>query len=228
MAGYLLNLIYAKPTAATAATGLFVDDDPNAPERSKVWYTMGAGWPASIPAQDGQVMEVANLPSKVPPAPIPDSPPSGLPLFTCSLDDDIYVRLAANGTWGRLWPMWPDGLKMSLDYSSVFGRAATSDRGGATMSSPFVFLQSSRGAGTNSPRSVFSLLSNTPGPDGSFIFYLGRLAQNVVGQKGLGGPRDPNRGCAYSFNVGGNAYFNENGVNNQYAYGHDPKVIVKG
>lgn len=228
MSAYLLNLIYAKPAGATSATGLFVDDDPTSPERSKVWYSMGPGWPTTIPAQNAQVMEVANLPLKVPPPPVPDSPPSNQSLFTCSLDDDIYVRLAANGTWGRLWPMWPDGLKMSVDYSAVFGRPATSDRGGSTMSSPFVFVQSAHGAGTNSPRSVFSLLSNTPGPDGSFIFYLGHLAQNVVGQKGLGGPRDPNRKCTYSFNVGGNAYFTENGVNNQYAYGHDPGMGVRG
>jgi hypothetical protein len=229
MPGYLLNLIYSKPGAATSAHGLFLDDNPSAPERSKVWYSMGAAWPAVVPPkQDHQVMEVANLPLKVPPQPIPENPLPGQKGFGCSLGDDIYVRMAADASWGRLWPMWSDGLKMSLEYSAVFGRPNTSDHGGAIMASPFVFLEPERGSGFHSPRSVFSLRATTPGPDGSFIFYLGRLAQNAIGQKGKGDPHHPTRLSTYSFNVGANVYFTENGVEHQFAWGHDPQMGVTG
>lgn len=228
MPGYLLNLIYSKPAAAASANGLFLDDNPGAPERSKVWYSMGASWPSAVPQQNHQVMEVANLPLKVPPQPIPENAPSGTRGFSCNLGDDIYVRMAADGSWGRLWPMFPNGLKMSLEYSAVFGRPNTSDHGGASMASPFVFLDPAHGSGLHSPRSVFSLRSDTPGPDGSFIFYLGKLSQNGVGQKAKGDPHQPSRLSNYSFNVGANVFFTENNVQHQFAWGHDPQMGVQG
>jgi hypothetical protein len=119
-------------------------------------------------------------------------------------------------------------LKMSLEYAAIFGRPNTTDHGGATMASPFVFLETERGSGIHSPRTVFSLRTNTPGPDGSFIFYLGRLSQNSIGQKGKGDPDEPSRHRTYSFNVGANVYFTENNVQHQFAWGHDPKMAVKG
>ena len=190
MSGYLLNLHYSKPAAATSASGLFVDDNPSAPERSKVWYSMGSGWPAVAPTSD-QVMEASNLLRKVPPQPVPDNAHSGQERFVCSLGDDIYVRMAGDGSWGRLWPMWPEGMKMTLESLVVFGRPNTADHGGATLASPFVFVEPHHGSGIHSPRPAFSHRSTTPGPDGSFIFYLGRLSQNGIGQKGQGHPHQP-------------------------------------
>jgi hypothetical protein len=227
MPGYLLNLHYSKPAAAISASGLFVDDNPNAPERSKVWYSMGAGWPAVAPTHD-QVMEASNLLRKIPPQPIPDNSHNGQESFVCSLGDDIYVRMAADGSWGRLWPMWPEGMKMTLEYTVVFGRPNTPDHGGATLASPFVFLEPHHGSGVHSPRSVFSHRATDAGPDGSFIFYLGRLSQNGIGQKGQGHAHQPSRHSTYSFNVGANVYFTENNVQHQFSYGHDPNMGVKG
>ncbi len=173
-------------------------------------------------------MEASNLLRKVPPQPIPDNPHNGQESFVCSLGDDIYVRMAADGSWGRLWPMWPEGMKMTLEYTIVFGRPDTPDHGGATLASPFVFLEPRHGAGIHSPQSVFSHRATDAGPDGSFIFYLGRLSQNGIGQKGKGNPHEPSRHSTYSFNVGANVYFTENNAQHQFSYGHDPKMGVKG
>jgi hypothetical protein len=207
MAVYLLNLTFDQAVPASAG-GLFVDNSSDA--TSKVWYTVAAGWPTTVPNQAAQVQQAAALSSW-------GTPTSDSHNLSCQLNDSIYIRLAPRNGWSSLTPL-------QLRFTSVFGRSpGASD----SVASPFVL-------GNNAPCTLYAtdtsastdLQDFTPaGPDGSWIYYLGPLAQNAVGQKASGGGSNPNRNCLYSFIVGATVI---DASGNWYTYGHDPGMGVKG
>jgi hypothetical protein len=226
MAAYLLNIIFSKPAAATSATGLFTSDNPNTPTaRSKVWYTVSTAWPTGgAPGQGSQLNQSAPVTSWTTITVDKEN-------FSCSLGDDIYVRLVPDSSWGT-----SPGLQ--LRFTTVFGRPATSGHSGDTMASPFVLGPGSGAAGQNAPCTLYTTdtASGTgvyqdytnPGPDGAWIYYLGQPQQNGVGQKGNNQGPDQGRTCIYSFIVGATVILTVNGAQTQYTYGHDPEMGVKG
>ena len=213
MAAYLLNLVFAKPAAATAATGLFSHDDPTG-LRSKVWYTVPASWPPNPTTQPGLILT---------PAPVNTwGTPASDASLACNLGDNIYIRAVPDGSWGPLGQPVP-GLSMVVAVS--FGRLAGSTHGDATIAAPFTQSQY-QGAGVHTPLTLFV----TPNPgtaagDGSFIYYCGCAAQNAPGQQALGNPPVSTRFCTYTFIVGGQATVGNSGV---FTFGHDPGMVVKG
>src|SRR5262245_54980493 len=215
MAGYLLNLTFNQPASAVVANGLFNSNDVD--PISKIWYQTPSTWPGVTYAQGGIVTQAA---------PISTWPQTnGFPIvdkgnFSCNLGDSIYIRLVPDSSWG------PSPVSnLQLAFYAVFGRPAVSGHGGDTIATPFV-LPAGFGVGVNAPCSYYGWPANTPqAADYSWIFYLGQPSQNQAGQKGNGGPSNPNRTCLYSFIVGAYAGI---GVNNGYTYGHDPSMGVKG
>jgi hypothetical protein len=212
MAAYLLNLVFGKPAAAASATGLFTPDDPTG-LRSKVWYTVGAGWPSNPPSSPGMIQESAPVANWG--TPTPDSS------LSCALLDGIYIRVVPSSSWGQVGQPVPN-LSMSMSVS--FGRPAGSNHGGSTLASPFTMTYA-QGNGMNTPFTfLYSAVQTTPAPDGSWIFYCGPLSQNAPGQKAIGGPSDPTRFCTYDFITGLVAVLSSD----VYTYGHDPSLVVKG
>ena len=212
MSAYLLNLIFAKPPVATVATGLFSHDDPTG-LRSKVWYTIPAGWPPVPLTQPGTVLAVPPLASW--------GTPTADSLLSCALGDDIYIRAAPDSSWGPVGQPVPS---LSMVCVVAFGRLAGSNHGDATIAAPFT-QSSFQGAGIHTPLTLFITPNqSTPAADGSWIYYCGKPAQNAPGQQALGNPPIPSRLCTYSFIVGGQAALGSN----VYTYGHDPGMVVKG
>ncbi len=200
MAVFLLNLTFDQ-AAPQSASGSFVDNGADA--TSKVWYTVPAGWPTTVPAQGSQVQQAAALSSWGTPA--RDSHSLG-----CQLGDSIYIRFAPRNGWNSLTPL-------QLRYTMAFGKTPGAND---SVTSPFVMLQNS------GPCTVYTGDFAAPGPDGgSWIYYLGVLAQNAVGQKANNGPSDPNRFCEYSFIVGITVIDSQG---NWYTWGHDPGMGVQG
>jgi|SRR5215470_12208808 len=208
MAVYLLNLTFDQ-AAPASASGLFT---PNSSDpTSKVWYTVPAGWPSSVPGQGSQLQQAASLSSWG--TPVADSRS-----LQCQLNDSIYIRMVPRNGWSSLSPL-------QLRFSTVFGTAP--GNASDTITAPFVL-------GNNGPCTLYatdtsastSLQDFTPaGPDGSWIYYLGVLSQNAIGQKAGGGGSNPNRHCPYSF-IAGATLVDNNG--NWYTYGHDPQMDVTG
>jgi hypothetical protein len=221
MSAFLLNLIFAYPTNAGSATGLFDDYSSTDPlgAQSKAWYTIPAGWPNPAPTSPGQVNQQANLAAwGQAVAPKPDKPASGQQDFGCNLGDSIYIRVASDNSWSPA-PNNLDGL------IATFGRPNGNHHDGDSIASPFI-LGTSTGAGQNSPCSYFAIVTPANGTiaplaDNSWIMYLGPTHQNAPGR---GSSRCPGGACPYSFIVGAGIWQGAN----LYTYGHDPKIIVNG
>lgn len=199
MANYLLNLSFDQ-AAPTSATGLF--NDASSDPTSKQWYTIPSGWPSSAPTPNQQVLQSAPISTW-------GNPVADSHSLACNLGDGIYVRLVPRNGWSS----------PQLKFSTVFGRTPGASDAVAT---PFVLSN-------NSPQALFvndySSGSNpASGGDGSWIYFLGPLSQNGVGQKANGGGSNPNRTCSYSFIVGATA--SDGTV--LCTYGHDPGMGVKG
>jgi hypothetical protein len=121
------------------------------------------------------------------------------------------------------------------DYMVVFGRPDTANHGWATLATPFA--HSVYTAASYTPRTIFGRRDvgtapfGPPCPDGSWIFFIGVIAQNVAGQIGdpQKHPQVATRARVYSFNVGASITTNA-GTNSsqEYSYGHDPGMGVKG
>ena len=225
MTAYLLNILFPKQ-APSAAKGLFNSDSPNSPSaRSKVWYTVPTTqpqWPTTgVPAEASQLNEGAPVTNWT--TITPDKS-----VFNATFGDDIYIRMVPDSSWGP-----NPGLQ--LRFTAVFGRPATSGHSGDTIASPFV-LTAGAGDGENGPCTLYTTdtASGTgedqdytnPGPDGSWIYYLGQPQQNAAGQ--VGHPKIANRTCVYSFIVGATVIQTVNGEQDQYTYGHDPQMDVNG
>lgn len=197
---YLLNLIFSKPAGSSSANGLFNSDSSSA--RSKVWYTIPAtNWPSGgAPAQGSQLQQSADQANWG--TPTPDKSTLG-----CELGEDVYIRMVPDSSWGS--------DVITLRWSAVFGRAATSNHGDATIASPFVLSNAM-------PCTLYTTDFSAPGPDGSWIFYLGALTQNAAGQNG----QNPvaGRKCTYAFIDGATV---ADGVV-WYTFGHDPEMDVSG
>ncbi len=215
MSAYLLNLVFTQPASATTATGLFTHDNPTG-LRSKVWYTVGAGWPPVPLTEPGSVLAIPPLVSWG--TPVPDGS------LSCALGDNIYIRVVPDSSWGPVGQPVP-GLGMVFGLG--FGRLATSNHGDATLAAPFTHTALD-GAGVNTPLTYFTTppsASNPPAGDGSWMYYCGQPTQNAPGQKAIGGPPINTRVCTYSFTLGAQAYW---GTGNHCTYGHDPSLVVKG
>jgi hypothetical protein len=222
MSAFLLNLIFAYPTNAGSATGLFDDYSSTDPlgAQSKAWYTIPAGWPNQGSIQpSGLVNQEANLLAwgqSV--SPIQDNPPAGEPGLSCGMGASIFIRVVPDGTWSPA-PNNLDGLV------AAFGRPNAHHHDGDSIASPFVLGAGSRG-GQNTPSSYRAVVTpaggnNAPLADNSWILYVGPTYQNAPG-KGSG--RCPGGNCTYSFIVGAGFWQSAN----LYTYGHDPKIIVSG
>ena len=232
MPNHILNLIFSKQNNYETATGLFNDYNPNfSGQRSKAWYTLPAGWPTGWPSNAQQGIQVQQAPSAglwATTATPDQGPLLDLPY---SIGDLIFIRFAPDSSWGQ-------GANLSMtDYMVVFGRPDTSNHGWATLAS--TFTHSVYTAATFTPRTMFGRLDTTgpnvhlgpPGPDGSWIFFIGPIAQNVSGQIGdpPKHPHDNTRSRVYSFNVGASVVLNPGSTTQEvYSFGHDPGMGVKG
>jgi hypothetical protein len=207
MSAYLLNLTFDQ-AAPASASGLFV---PNSSDpTSKVWYTLPSTWPTTVPTQGGQLQQAAALSSWG--TPVADSHS-----LNCDLGDSMYIRMAPRNGWSNL-------SEMQLRFSAVFGRAPGA--GNDAVASPFVLTDNGPCTlyATDTTASTDQQDFTPPGPDNSWIYYLGVLSQNAVGQKARGqGPA--NRQCLYSFIVGVTVI---DSGENWYTYGHDPGMDVTG
>lgn len=211
MSAYLLNLTFDQ-AAPASASGLFV---PNSSDpTSKVWYTLPSNWPSTAPSQGSQVQQAAALANWG--TPVADSHS-----LQCKLNppDGIYIRLAPRNGWSNL-------PSLQLRFTAVFGRTPGGPASDA-LASPFVL-------GNNAPCTLYTTDTSAstdqqdftpPGPDNSWIYYLGPLAQNAVGQKARGEGANNGRNCLYSFIVGVTVI---DGSGNWYTYGHDPGMDVTG
>ena len=208
ISAYMLNLTFDQADPALAS-GFFV---PNASDpTSKVWYTLPSSWStAPLPAQGSQVKQAAALSSW-------GSPVSDSQSLRCNLNDLIYIRVAPRNGWSNL-------SSMQLRFSSVFGRApgASND----TVATPFVLSNDSPCTlyTTDTSASTTQQDFTPPGPDNSWIYYLGVLSQNAVGQKARGQGSGNNRRL-YAFIVGITVI---DSGGNWYTYGHDPGMDVNG
>jgi hypothetical protein len=201
MANYLLNLSI-DPAAPASATGLFNDSSVDA--TSKQWYTIPAGWPSTSPTANTQVLQAASIATW-------GRPTADSHSLQCNLGDGIYIRVVPRS--GRGWS------SPTLQFGTVFGRTPGA---GDVLAAPFVL-------NNNGPQALFANIYSSPsnpasGGDGSWIYYLGPLAQNGIGQKAGGGGSNPNRNLNYSFIVG--ATVSDGSV--LCSYGHDPGMGVKG
>lgn len=215
MSAYLLTLAFTKPASAATATGLFASDN-TAPGgvRSKVWYTIPAGWPATPLTDPGLVSQAAPLSTWG--TPVPDGS------LSCALGDSVYVRVAPDSSWGQVGQPVPS---LAMFFTLAFGRLASSNHGDATIASPFC-LDVDTGTGIDTPLTLFSSpVQGAPATDGAWTYYCGDLAQNAPGQQAGGGPPINTRFCTYSFVISGQATLNNA---NCYTYGHDPRLVVKG
>jgi hypothetical protein len=189
MAGYLLNLTFDLQSSATA-TGLFNDSTSVPPDAtSKVWYPVPASWPPVLPSPGGQV----NAPIFSFPA---GSGQSDTGVLSCQVGDLLFIRLFARNWSGA----------NGLSFCAAFGRNAPTL---ATLASPFTI------SGNGRPQTMY-LPANSGPLQGSWIFYLGQLAQ--IGDPGFG------LGF-YSFIVTAEV---SDSSNNVVQYGHDPIIVVGG
>jgi len=222
MAGYLLNLVIPKVDDAAKADALFKLNSADA--TSRMWYKVPAGWPGPAYDPNSAVREPAPVSTWPQASPFPVLDDGN---FGCVLGDDIYMRVLPDyGFWPRT--KIDGGNKVQpllLGFSAVFGRAATSGPGAATIATPFVFTKWA-GPGNQSPLTMFSGAVVEPtATDGSSIYYMGKAAQNVMGgaKRGDGPHGQPT--TSYSFIVAGYlAYNNIEG----WSFGHDPKMQVGG
>jgi hypothetical protein len=209
MSAYLLNLTFDQ-AAAASASGLFVSNssDPT----SKVWYTLPSTWPSTTPGQGAQVQQAAALANWG--TPVADSHS-----LQCNLGDGIYIRLAPRNGWSS-----PASLQ--LRFTAVFGRTPGGPASDA-LASPFVLSNNAPCClyTTDTTASTDQQDFTPPGPDDSWIYYLGPLSQNAVGQKANGGGSNNGRTCVYSFIVGVTVI---DSSGNWYTYGHDPEMGVLG
>jgi hypothetical protein len=215
---YLLNLIFSKPAATTSATGLFNNDNPTSPTtRSKVWYTIlpTANWPSADPppTQGDQINQAADQTNWG--TPVADKNKLG-----CALHEGAYIRMVPDDkTWG-------ENDTLELRFTAAFGRVATSNPGNdTTIASPFVlpnkFPCTTYTTDVDDP--AFQDQFTPPGPDGSWIYYLGLMTQNQAGQIELG---PAGRICLYRFVVGVTVVDDSTGT--EYTFGHDPEMDVGG
>lgn len=202
MSAYLLNLTFDQ-AAAASASGLFVSNNSDA--TSKMWYTVPSSWPTTEPVQSSQVQQGVPQNFQGWGTPVADSHS-----LVCNLCDGAYIRVAPRSGWSN-------PTAMQLRFTAVFGRTP----GGPNtdeLAAPFVMAN-------NAPLTLYASNFSAPGPDGSWIYYLGAAEQNAIGQRANGQGPSNGRNCEYSFIVGITVI---DSVQNWYTYGHDPGMDVKG
>ena len=208
---YVLNLTMgnpANPSSTDAQAGRF--DSTKVDPTSKVWYQLNGPWPATLVGQQVKMSTDPNININLN-QPFPDGQS-----FNCNLGDLIYIRVAADSSWGTT-PV-PTGITLSVN----FGRTDTAQHDGDTIPSPFLVPSL-----PNVPATQFGIVSASPtNPAGNdWIIYLGPAIQNA-----LNGAPIPSGGATrmriYSFITAAVAFNSAQTVVGNY--GHDPQMIVVG
>ena len=211
MSTYVLNLMMGNPASSTdAQAGRFNSSsvDPN----SKVWFQLAANNPWPTPDPPGQQVKMSTNPFLN----MQNQPTfSDAQSFNCNLSDLIYVRVAADSSWGNTPPV-------QVTLAANFGRPDTSRHDGDTIPSPF--LSPSVLAAVPVTNVVLGSALPTNPASNDWIIFLGAAKQNA-----LGGAPIPSGGATslriYSFIVTAVASTAAGVVGN---YGHDPQMIVIG